>query len=450
MKNQLTAELLDTIVNRATRLGATGAEAVGFETTEFHVEVRLGQIEKLQEAASRGIGLRVLHEGRQASCSTSDLSDEAIDELLNNAVEMARRTSQDEAAMLPAFDDYARTFPDLGLYDEAIALLPTEDKVEMARACEDAALKSDPRIRNSEGGACSTVIGRQVLVTSEGFSGEFNTTVCSLMSAPIAGEGDQMQVAGWGDRQRSLKSLETPETIGLEAARRALRKLGGRKVNTRTVPIVFEASAAEDLLGDFTGAVDGTSIFRKASFLVGKLGEQIAVPELTIIDDGTMMGALGSRPFDGDGCPSQRTVIIENGLLKNYLLNTYTARKLGLRPTGNAQRGLTGAPSVGITNFFISPGKYSPEEIIASVKTGFLVTEMIGFGFNPVTGDYSRGASGWWIEDGKLIHPVEEVTIAGNFKEILRGIEMIGNDLKFRSRIAAPTIKIDRMTVSGN
>lgn len=445
----ITKDLLSDIVSQAVRRGATDAEAVGIETTDFHVEVRLGEVEKLKEAASRGIGLRVLYQGRQASSSTSDVSPQAIDELISSAVEMAKLTSVDEAATLPTRDDLAREVSDLGLRDAAIAELPTERKIEMARAAEEAARNSDPRIINSEGSACSTTIGKTILVTSAGFAGEYQGTTCGLMVAPIAKEGSQMQVAGWGDRQRALPSLDSPEEIGREAARRALRKLNARKVTTREAPIVFESSAAEDLLGDFFTAIDGYSIFRRSSFLMGKLGEMIAAPELTIIDDGQIRGAVGSRPFDGEGLATRRTVVVENGVLKNYLLNTYTARKLGLHSTANASRGLTGAPTVGFSNFFIAPGVYRAGEIIASVKNGFYVTEMIGFGYNTVTGDFSRGASGWWIEDGKLAFPVEEVTIAGNFRDMLRGVTMIGNDLRFRGRIAAPTIKIDRMMVSG-
>ncbi len=445
----ITKDLLSDIVSQAIKRGATDAEAIGIETTGFHVEVRLGEVEKLQEAASRGIGLRVLYEGRQASCSTSDVSLPAIDELVANAVEMARLTSVDEAAVLPAREELAKEIADLGLYDAAIAELPTERKIEMALAAEESARSFDPRITNSEGSACSTTVGKTTLVTSAGFAGEYRGSICGLMVAPIAKEDGQMQVAGWGDRQRILASLDSPEEIGREAARRALRKLGARKVATQQVPIVFEADAAEELLSDFFEAVDGFSIFRRASFLVGQLGEMIASPLLNVIDDGQMRGAVGSRPFDGEGLATSRTVVVENGVLKNYLLNSYTARKLGLRSTANAVRSLTGAPGVGTGNFFIQPGVYSPTEIIASVKNGFYVTEMIGFGFNPVTGDYSRGAAGWWIEDGKLAYPVEEVTIAGNFREMLRGIEMIGDDLRFRGKIAAPAIKLDRMMVSG-
>ncbi len=449
MTTKLSTDLLSDIIQQAIKRGATDAEAIAIETTDFSVEVRLGEVEKLQEAASRGLGVRVLYDGRQASCSTSDISPEGIEELIASAVEMARWTSVDESAVLPAREELAREVADLSLFDSAIAELSPERKIEMARAAEAAARNFDPRIINSEGGSCSTTIGKITLVTSAGFAGEYRGTLCGVVTAPIAKDGEQMQIGYWGDGQRFLAALDSPEKIGQEAARRAIRKLGGRKVATREVPIVFEFGATEDLLGDFFEAVEGGAIFRRSSFLVGQLGEQIASPLLTIVDDGTMRGAVGSKPFDGEGLPTRRTVVVENGVLKSYLLNCYTARKLNLSSTGNASRGLTGAPGVGISNFFIAPGVYSPEEIIASVKDGFYVTEMIGFGFNPVTGDYSRGAAGWWIEDGKLTFPVEEVTVAGNFKDMLKGIEMVGNDLRFRGKLAAPTIKVDRMMISG-
>lgn len=445
----ITTERLYEIVTQAVKHGATEAEAVGVESTEFRVEVRLGEVEKLQEAASRGIGLRVLYQGRQASSSTSDLGPQAIDELISSTVEMAKLTSVDDAAALPYGAELAREIADLDLYDTGVSALTTERKIEMARSAEEAARGADQRITNSEGSACSTTTSKSILVTSAGFAGEYQGTTCALTVAPIAKEGGQMQVAAWGDRQRALGKLDSPEALGQEAARRALRKLNARKVMTQEAPIVFESSVAEELLSDFFVAVDGYSIFRRASFLVGRLGEAIASPALTVIDDGRMPGAVGSRPFDGEGLTTQRTLVVENGVLKNYLLNTYTARKLGLRSTASAMRALTGAPVVGFSNFFIAPGVYKADEIISSVKNGFYVTEMIGFGFNAVTGDFSRGASGWWIEDGKLAFPVEEVTIAGNFRDMLRGIEMIGNDLRFRGRTAAPTIKIDRMMVSG-
>ena len=458
MSQPLTVELLADIAALAIRHGATDAEVIGLSGSEFSVEVRLGEVEKVHEANSQGIGLRVLFNGRQASCSTSETTRTAIEELVSTAVEMARFTSVDEAALLPTRDETENTLtasrlanPELlHLSDPAIINLSTEKKIELARATEDAARSADPRIVNSEGASCSTISSNVILVNTAGFAGGYDGTICSLMTAPIARDGEQMQVGYWGDRRRSLSKLDPAEEIGREAARRAVRKLGGRKVATQSVPIIFESGATEDLLGDLFDAVSGGSIFRRASFLVGKLGEQIASSRLNIIDDGVMPGALGTRPFDAEGIPTRRTIVIENGVLQNYLLNTYTARKLNLHSTGNAVRGLTGAPSVGVGNFYLAPGETPPEEIIKSVGNGFYVTEMIGFGCNTVTGDYSRGATGWWIERGELAFPVEEVTIAGNLREMLRGIEVIGSDLQFRGKIAAPTILIDRMMVSGD
>jgi PmbA protein len=454
MTTQITTDFLSDIVSRAVRRGATEAEAMALETTDFAVEVRLGEVEKLQESSSSGVGLRVIYEGRQASASTSDLSPAAVESLIAGTVEMARLTSPDDAAALPLGAELARAEESsgdaLGIYDEAIAALPTARKIEMARECEDAARGHDARITNSEGAGCSTTVGRTALVTSSGFAGEYRGTKCSLMVGPIARSNGQMQVAVWGDSQRSLRLLDAPAEIGREAARRALRKLGARKVATQEVPIVFEAEAAEELLDSFFEAVSGDAVFRRASFLVGRLNEVVAAPAVTIIDDGRLTGGVGSRPFDSEGLPTRRTTVVEGGLLTSYLLNSYTARKLALSSTGNAVRGLVGAPGVGLSNFYLAPGEYQREEIIASVKNGFYVTEMIGFGFNPVTGDYSRGAAGMWIEDGQLTHPVEEVTIAGNLREMLRGVEMVGNDLRFRGSIAAPTMKVSRMMVSGD
>ena len=232
------------------------------------------------------------------------------------------------------------------------------------------------------------------------------------------------------------------------AAQRTLRKLGGRPVSTQTVPVVFEPNVARELLGDIFEAVSGESIFRKASFLVGQLGERIASTNLTVVDDGRLPGGLGSRPFDAEGLPTRRTVIVQNGVLQSYVLNTYTARKLGLKSTGNAARGLVGSPSVGTGNLFIEPGPHTPEQIIASVPSGLFVTELIGFGVNIVNGDYSRSASGLWIENGELAFPVQGVTIAGNLREMLSSIDMIGNDLEFRGSVVSPTLLIGNLMIS--
>ncbi|MFN0120388.1 MAG: TldD/PmbA family protein [Blastocatellia bacterium] len=464
LSTQMTTDFLSDIVSRAQRLGATDAEAIAMADTEFNVEVRLGEVEKLEQSDSRGLGLRVICEGRQATASTSDLSTRGIEELLNNAVTMARATSVDEDAVLPTREelfsgagvhagDHANTadrVAALALYDEELARLDTGRKIDMARAAEAAARAYDPRITNSEGASFASNDGRMLLVSSAGFAGEYRGTSCYLGVAPIASQGEQMQVGGWSDSQRRLATLDAPEQIGRIAAVRALRKLNARKVATQEVPVIFDAAAAEELLDDFFEAVSGDSIFRHSSFLTGQLGEKIAAEKLSIIDDGTMPGAVGSRPFDGEGLATRRTVVVENGVLRSYLLNTYTARKLGLKSTANASRSLAGLPGVGSSNFYIAAGESTPEQMIASIPNGFYVTELIGFGFNPVNGDYSRGASGLWIENGELTFAVEEVTVAGNFRDMLRDIEMIGNDLRFRGGMAAPSIKISHMMVSGD
>ena len=451
MSREVTRDWIASIVERACQSGATDAEVLAVSTREFSVEVRMGAIEKLQEAASFGLGLRVLLDGRQASCSTSDVSEAAITELIADAVEMARSTSPDDAAVLPE-PDSGRPRQDahsLSLFDPAIPRMETGEKIQLALRAEDAARASDSRITNSEGAACTTIERNVLLHTSRGLGGQYSTTQCGLALAPIARAQDQMQVGYWGDRQCQLSALASPEEIGQEAARRAIRKLGARKIQTCVVPVIFEAEAAAALLRDLFEAVNGAAVFRRASFLVGQLGELVASPLVTIIDDGLLPGAIGSRPFDGEGCPTRRTPVIEEGRLQHYLLNTYTGRKLQLPTTGNAVRSLTGPPVVGVGNFYLAPGPFAPSEIVATLNRGLYVTDLIGFGFNPVTGDYSRGAAGWWVERGEWIHPVEEVTIAGNLREMLRGIEQVGNDLRFRGKIAAPTLRLDQMAVSG-
>ena len=259
-----------------------------------------------------------------------------------------------------------------------------------------------------------------------------------------------MQRDYWYSSNRKFSRLESPQSVGEKAARRVLRRLGAKKVKTCEVPIVFEPEIAASLLRNLASAISGYALYKGASFLVGKLGTQIGSELLTVVDDATIPGALGSKPFDGEGLPTSKKTIVERGKLQSYLLDSYSGRKLGMASTGNASRSVAEPPGVAPTNFYLSPGKYSPDAIIASVKQGFYITELIGFGVNMVTGDYSRGAAGLWIEDGELTQPVEEVTIAGNLKAMFQNIDMIGNDLQLRGRIAAPTLKISQMTVAGD
>ena len=333
--------------------------------------------------------------------------------------------------------------------------LPGAERIEWARRAEAAALAADPRITNSDGGSFDASTGRKVLANSRGFVGSYRASNASVSAAPLAMDANgQMQRDGWWSSARRLANLDTPESIGKEAARRALRRLGARRVPTQQVPIVFAPEVARSLIGSVFEAASGDAIWRSASFLAGKLGEQIAAASLTIVDDNTMLlptgaGGFGTSPFDGEGLPSLRTVVVENGVLRNYLLNTYTARKLGMKSTHNAARGLAGTPGIGCGNLYLEPGALTPEQIIAEVPAGFYVTSLMGFGVNVVTGDYSRGATGLWIENGQLTYAVEEVTVAGNLAEMLRNVTAIGNDLEFRGSVASPTLRIDGMTIAG-
>jgi PmbA protein len=438
------------VVEAAMRKGASAAEVMILESADFAVGVRLGQVETLKDSFSQDLGLRVIWEGRQAAVSTSDFSPDAVNQLVADAIELARATSVDDQLSLPDRDELAKSWPDLQLFDRESAEMATDLKISLALEAEEAARNTDPRIVNFEGGGFDSATKAVIMANSLGFSGAYEGTACSLATVPVAQQNGKMQRDYWYDQKRALKDLESAHSVGERAARRALRKLGARKVKTQQAPVVFDPLAAASLLSNLLQAVSGDAIMRKSSFLVGRLEEKIGSPLLTVIDDGRMPGAIGSRPFDTDGIPTRRTHVIEGGVLKNFLLNTYTARKLGLKSTGNATRGTSSAPMVTSNNLFIEAGGSSPEEIIRSVKNGFYVTELIGFGVNIVNGDYSRGAAGLWIENGELTYPVEEVTIASNLKDMLRQIEMVGNDLEFRSRISAPTIKIERMTVSGD
>jgi PmbA protein len=443
------------VIALAMKAGATDAEAVAREGDEFSVNVRMGEVETLKESGSRGLGLRVFLGQRSGSASTSDLTAEGIRQLVDGALALAHVTEEDPFAGLPETGEFGTVESDLHLYYNDVYSLGSAERIEWARRAEAAAMAADPRITNSDGGSFDAATGRRALANSRGFVGSYRTSYAGVAAAPLAKDADgKMQRDGWWSSARRLSDVESPEAVGQEAARRTLRRLGARRVATQNVPIIFAPETARTLIGSVFEAASGDAIWRGASFLAGKLGETIAAPALTIVDDNTMLlptgvGAFGSSPFDDEGLPSQRTVVVENGVLRNYLLNTYTARKLGMRSTHNAARGLAGAPGVGCGNLFLTPGKLTPEEIIGEVKAGLYVTSLMGFGTNMVTGDYSRGATGLWIENGQLTHAVEEVTIAGNLAEMLRNVTAIGNDLVFRGSVASPTLRIDGMTIAG-
>ncbi len=447
-------QLAADVVERAVRAGATEAEVVIREGDEFSTLVRLGQVETLKESGARGIGLRVfLGPGgahRTANTSTSDFSDAGLAHLVSGAMDLAQVTSQDPFAGLPEASAMGRLDRELDLYYEDVYSLPAAQRIDYARRTEAAALAADPRLKKSDGGSFDAATGHKVMANSRGFVGQYRRSYCSLSAMPIA-ETEQggMQRDYWYSSARTLARLDSPESIGAEAARRTLRRLNARRVTTQRVPIVFAPEIARSLISNIFEAANGDSIYRGASFWTNQLGQQVASANVTVIDDGTLPGLFGTAPFDGEGLPTRRTVIVEKGVLKNYLLNTYTGRKLNMQSTGNASRGLAGTPGIGAGNLFLEKGTVTPQQLLGDVKSGFYVTELMGFGVNMVTGDYSRGAAGLWIENGELTFAVEEVTIAGNLKEMLNNITAIADDLEFRGAVASPTLRIDGMTIAG-
>ena len=462
---QLAAEA----VSRALDLGATDAEAVAVESEDFGVNVRLGQVEQLTESGSRALGLRVFFAdatgNRTANTSTSDLSPEGVTRIIESAVGLAKVTGADPFAGLPDRDAFgSNDVASLALYFTDVDAIAPAERIDIARRCEAAALAYDTRIQNSSGADFDASSLHRIMVNSRGFTGEYRSSYCGFSVTPIAQDATgAMQRDFWYSSARTAKLLLSPDEVGRIAAQRALRRLGARPAKTQRCPVVFAPEVARGLMGNLLSAADGDSIYRNSSMFSGKLGEQVAGENITMIDDGTMVfdhtlpdgtnfrvGGFGTSPFDGDGLPTCRTVVIERGILKHLMLNTYTARKLSMQSTRKASRGLAGAPGIGGGNYFLEPGTLTPEQIIADVPSGLYVLQTMGHGVNLVTGDYSVGASGLWIENGELAYPVEQITIAGNLKDIFRNVAAIGNDLEFRGAGAVPTVRVEGMTVAGS
>lgn len=441
------------LATRAIRLaldrGAADAECTLAEGEEFSAVVRMRSLERLKDAGSRAAGLRVLLGKRAGSSYTSDLSVEGIRKLVESAIDIAAISTEDPYAGLPDPSELGALPGDLQLYSPDIGSIATESRIEQARQTEEAAFSADPRITNSEGASFDAYTGARVFSNSRGFLGAYRLSSCSLSTTPVARQGGLMERDFWYSSARSHARLETPAAIGRHAAERTVRRLGARKIATQKVRVVFDPLTARTLLANIFDAVEGDAIYRGASFLAGKLGDRVASENVTIIDDGTLPGLFGTSPFDDEGVPSRRTVVIERGVFKSYLLNSYTARKLGLKTTGNAARGIAGNTGVGHGNLFLEKGERLPEEIIRGIPRGLYVTELIGSGVNIVSGDYSRGAAGLWIENGEFAYPVSEITIASTLQHMLADIETIGSDLEFRGSIASPTVVIREMTVSG-
>jgi PmbA protein len=439
------ADRLDRLVKAALKAGANAADAVAFTHISVGVSYRLGKLEDVARAESNDLGLRVFVGRQVAFVSSTDFSPAALDALPGRAVAMAKLAPEDKWAGLAAADRLATSIPDVEIDD------PQEPStvllVERARAAEQTALEV-PGVTNSEGGGAD--YGRTVvtLATSEGFLAGYAGTRRSISVSVIAGEGTQMERDYDFASARFAADLESGEEVGRRAGERAVRRLNPRKMKTQSVPVFYDPRVAPSLIGHFAGAISGTAIARGVSFLKDKLGELVFGEDITIVDDPHRKRGLRSKPFDGEGVANPRTVLVNNGRLATWLLDSASARQLGLATTGHAARSTGGPPSPSSTNLYMMPGPLSPDELMADVRDGLYITELIGMGVNGVTGDYSRGAAGFWIEHGKLSYPVSEVTVAGNLKEMYRRLTP-ANDLVFRYGTDSPTLRVDGMTVAG-
>ena len=449
----MSLELVKRALARARRRGAFAADAVVVESDAREVRVRGEEIEFVTQEHSRTLGLRAFVKApgglRVAITSTTDLEEATALELVDDTVELAGATAPDPCAGLPE-GGFPSELPDLDLIRSEERDVPLEARIADARRAEAAARALDPRVTNSQGSDASSGFSRVAFGNSQGFFGVYEAAQHSLVSMPVASENGSMQTDWWVSAGRSLAALEEPGSVGRRAASRALRRLGSRRVKTCKVPVIFEAITARSLLSHLAACVTGGALYRKTSFLCERLGEAIANERVTVIDDGRRRAGLGSRPFDGEGLATRRTVVLDKGVLRSWLLDGYSARKLGLASTGNASRSPGSAPGASPSNLWLEPGDSSLEEMVASTERGLLVTWLFGPGFNPVTGDFSRGAAGLWIEDGRVAFPVHEVTIAGNLGEMLAAIDAVGRDVEWLGSVASPPLRIASLTVAGD
>jgi len=444
--------VVEQAIATAVSAGADQADIVLVRGRSLEARVRGETVDFVKQAQEQTLGIRVLMAGdggmRTAVTSTSDLAPLAIEQMAKDTVALARAIEADPDGGLPE-DGFAEDLPDLALFAPEDKTTDADTRIEDARSAEQAARNFDERITNSEGSQVGSNFSTVVYGNSKGFVGEYESAGHSLFSEPIAGAGENMQRDYWMTTARTLAGLESPQSVGRRAAQRAVRRLNARRVPTAEVPVIFESLQAAGLIRQLASLASGYTVYRESSFLADKLGDVIAAPSVTVVDDGRLPGGLGSKPFDGEGLPTRRNTLVQDGRLETWLMDTYSARKLGFSSTGNAARGTGGPPGVGTTNLWLEPGTESLDEIIARTDRGLLVTELLGMGFNPVTGDYSRGAAGLWIENGEIAYAVEEITIAGHFGQMLKAIDAIGNDLLWMGSVAAPSLRIGSMTVAG-
>jgi len=438
--------------------GADAAEVIVGAGESLSVKIRQGQKELLHESESHGLGLRVFVSHRSAVCHTSDLSEAALRRFVHETVELSELSEPDELNELPERSDLAfpgQPFLDLDLWDEQTARLSAPELFDMARRTEAAALGYSSKITNSDGAGCDRNAGHMALALCDkaglAFSGASRGTYCSFsVEALCDDEGGKKRNASYWSAHRFFQRLASPESVGAEAARRAISKLGAQKLATTELPVVFDPDASRALLRTLAGVISGGAIYRKSSYLCGREGTLVASPLLTVSDEPLLPRGPGSRTFDGEGLPARRNLLIEDGVLRGFLLDTYSARKLGRKSNGCAGRSVGGSPHVTTSNLILRAGTSAPQSLLDGIERGLFVTDMMGFGFNAVTGDFSRGAAGFLIEKGQITTPVSEITISANFDELLKRIDAVGNDLDDRSSTMSPSLRVSRMTIAGH
>jgi PmbA protein len=442
--------LASELVTALKKQGADAADVFISSSQGFNTTVRLGNIERLQQSTSKGLGLRVFKNGATALTFTTDFQGKTVQDLVKETLEIVKVSNADQYNGLAPKELLGEYTGKLSIFDESLAKITPEQKIAMVKEMEEAGRAYDKRITNSNGASWSNSIGQVTLANSDGFVGQYQTTNASMSVRLLAEENGVKQTDGWFSFHRYFNKLDSPAAIGKEAGRRVIARLGGKKVKSQAVPVVLDPNVASSFVGMIFGAASGGSIYRRSSYLVDKVGQEIVAPTITIVDDATMGDGIASRPFDAEGVKSSQVTVIENGVLKTYVCDSYAARRLKAQVTGNAGRGFSSAPGVGSSNLFIKNGAAIPKDIIKSVKNGLYLMEMFGSGVNSVTGDFSQGATGFWIENGEITYPVQEITIAGNVLRVLKNVQAIGNDLSFKlGSTASPTLLISEMTVGG-
>lgn len=429
------------LLAEAKALGADAAEAAISVESGLSVTVRLGEVETIEHTRDKGLGITVYLNGRKGSASTTDFSAQAIKDTVRAAASIARHGAEDPCAGLPDASRLAWDFPDLDLYHPWD--LSTEEAIDLAKRCEDAARGADTRIVSSEGATVNSHQGLHIYGNSHGFIGGYPGTrhsySCSVIAQDSGGSGG-MERDHWYSAARAAAGLESPESVGLKAAERTVRRLSARRLPTQQAPVIFAADIASSLLGHFIAAIRGGALYRKASFLLDHLGKQVFPAHVRIYEQPHLLGAIGSAPFDSEGVATRERDLVSGGVLQSYVLDTYSARRLGMETTGNAG---------GVHNLTIASGSLDLAGLLARMDRGLLITELMGMGVNTVTGDYSRGAAGFWVEGGEMRYPVHEITVAGNLRQMFMGLMEVGTDVDLRGNVRTGSILLEGMTIAG-